>query len=538
MFTQQTFATVGAQAAPSPTVYSYKTSDSVTTVEAAGYFVAKENQLEEGDIILIQHGDGFGVFTVMGDTSTVVTVATPSNLRYVTSLDDLPEAAAGVITLADSTEYRFYSIIDGDGSRLVTGQNTVISSPSPGIGGFVTDNAAHALTLTGGFFTSSVQGGTVFDNATGGCIKVEPNAIALISGSLHREGSIGVEADSPLILDLMSVTPAFDTVNGINIYGTCGSIFMSNVSPSGISGYGVVVNTTSCIELRAEKSPMLTGGKCWDISGTIAEITVDGSTLRSTGDDTFCVSGVITRGMVLSSSSMISDIADSINITGSTIERLKFSDLDCEAPAGFSLVGDSASANIGSAGIIDSCNLGGVSGPLSGITQLDLKYTFMDSSNVRDTVTRGAMYFGGPSATPITTTLTTGTPEILEGTMTAGEQDNRWIVIENPDSATASALQYIGLTEFAGTMSVTLDGEKNGGGTLVADIGAYKNAGTPDSGDLPFNPPRHIELAGTVESIAFNVEVCVVAGDVIDIRINRTGSLADWDTRNIFISVD
>lgn len=71
-FTQNTFATVGSQAAPSPTVYSYGTEDNSAVVLTAGYFADKSNQLEQGDYVLGSVGDGNFVYVVSANTDTVV----------------------------------------------------------------------------------------------------------------------------------------------------------------------------------------------------------------------------------------------------------------------------------------------------------------------------------------------------------------------------------------------------------------------------------------------------------------------------------
>jgi hypothetical protein len=63
-FTQSTFAPVGPQSSDAPAVYSYSTSDTLATVKGAGYFVDKENQLEEGDIVFTQSSDGFTIMEV------------------------------------------------------------------------------------------------------------------------------------------------------------------------------------------------------------------------------------------------------------------------------------------------------------------------------------------------------------------------------------------------------------------------------------------------------------------------------------------
>jgi hypothetical protein len=56
-FTQNTLATVGAQASPAPTIYSYKTDDLISDVLSAGYFYEKRYQLNPSDKIMVTAAD-------------------------------------------------------------------------------------------------------------------------------------------------------------------------------------------------------------------------------------------------------------------------------------------------------------------------------------------------------------------------------------------------------------------------------------------------------------------------------------------------
>jgi len=73
-FTQNTLATVGAQSAPAPSVYSYSSNDSLATVTGANYFADKENQFSEGDWIFTLLSDGHAFLEVSSDTATVTVV--------------------------------------------------------------------------------------------------------------------------------------------------------------------------------------------------------------------------------------------------------------------------------------------------------------------------------------------------------------------------------------------------------------------------------------------------------------------------------
>jgi len=103
MFTQSTFAPIGANSAPSPATYSYSTSDPIATVTAQGYFADKQNQLETGDIIIVTSPEGSYILTVNSDTSTAIGSASLVNRVVVSEAADL----AG--TLDSNKEY----FIDG-----------------------------------------------------------------------------------------------------------------------------------------------------------------------------------------------------------------------------------------------------------------------------------------------------------------------------------------------------------------------------------------------------------------------------------------
>lgn len=487
-----------------------------------------------GDLDVTGLVDITGGLTVNG---TGIVSSPPANLIYVLTTSDLPAAVGGVRTLADAVEYALHADLNLGTDRIVMGSNTVLSSPAAGIGKITTNNALATVTMPGTFNVSTIQGGITLSNTTGPAIRCEPLSICFIKSTLHGACSIAVEIDGALLVDIDGCSPTnAGTLLGIALTGACDTIFIRNFTPFGPIG-GLSVNTTALTELRVDRSPMETTGVCLDIPGTVDRAIVTFCDMESSTETCVTVGGTVTGELDIEGALVTSDALSSIDLRGSTIARLLVRDVETIAPLGYSLRGDAASANITGSAAFEDCFFNGGVGTLDGITATDLKYRFTNTVGVPDTRVRGAMFFGGPGATPVTTTLTTGTPEILEGTMTEGAQDNRWDVITNPDSGTASALQYVGIDPFDGTMAVTLDGEKNGGGTLIAEIGAYKNAGAPDAGDLPFNPPRYIELAGTTESVAFNVEVSVVTGDIIDIRIDRVSSLADWDTRNIFVSV-
>lgn len=71
-FTQETFAPVGANSTNAPATYSYRSNDSLASIQATGYFQPKIFQLNDGDIVLVSASDGYGVGGVQSDQETLV----------------------------------------------------------------------------------------------------------------------------------------------------------------------------------------------------------------------------------------------------------------------------------------------------------------------------------------------------------------------------------------------------------------------------------------------------------------------------------
>lgn len=107
-FTQNTFAPIGANAAPCPALYSYSSDDDLSTVTTANYFLPKQPQLDEGDWILAYLSDGHAILEVLTDTSSVKTIdlavsvdqrIVEASTNYIASLDDDVIFATGNITV-------------------------------------------------------------------------------------------------------------------------------------------------------------------------------------------------------------------------------------------------------------------------------------------------------------------------------------------------------------------------------------------------------------------------------------------------------
>ncbi len=74
-FSQSTFAPFGPQAANTPKIYSYESTDVLAQAITAGYFEDKKYQLEKSDWILCVLGDGNALLQVLTDTASVVQVS-------------------------------------------------------------------------------------------------------------------------------------------------------------------------------------------------------------------------------------------------------------------------------------------------------------------------------------------------------------------------------------------------------------------------------------------------------------------------------
>jgi hypothetical protein len=131
-FTQDTFAPVGANSTDAPAIYSYSTSDTIATITAAGYFVDKQFQLEEGDIILCSTSNGF--ITISYDNVSESAKPSGLNAASVPSLEIYSDDGIETITAtqnnyadilvstitADSVANNFWTD-NGDGTATYTG---------------------------------------------------------------------------------------------------------------------------------------------------------------------------------------------------------------------------------------------------------------------------------------------------------------------------------------------------------------------------------------------------------------------------------
>lgn len=141
-FTQSTFATVGAQSTDTPSVYSYRTPDTLAQVKATDYFLDKSQQLEQGDFILAEASDSSGMLEVLTDRSSAATatfVQRIDNREVINKASDFPTTVGGKIPLVANTEYWI-----GSDSVSVPDEFTLASNVT-----FSGANGASKLTYTG-----------------------------------------------------------------------------------------------------------------------------------------------------------------------------------------------------------------------------------------------------------------------------------------------------------------------------------------------------------------------------------------------------
>lgn len=148
-FTQSTFATVGAQATDTPTIYAYKSTDTLATIRGTDYFIDKSLQLEEGDVIVTDASDGSTILQVLSDSSTAANAGFIEQFDsrvVINSKGDFPDPVAGVINLAANTQYLIGANVSIGTDRLLLAANTSVT-------GSESINVTLTYTGTGDMFT-------------------------------------------------------------------------------------------------------------------------------------------------------------------------------------------------------------------------------------------------------------------------------------------------------------------------------------------------------------------------------------------------
>lgn len=84
-FTPATLTRVGAQNDNAPTIWTYKTADALTAVDASGYFNSAANRLKVGDWVLVSSSSTYGIHIVTGNTRDLAAVPPVSGVVDVTN---------------------------------------------------------------------------------------------------------------------------------------------------------------------------------------------------------------------------------------------------------------------------------------------------------------------------------------------------------------------------------------------------------------------------------------------------------------------
>jgi len=133
-FDQSKFASVGAHSANTPNLFSYKTDDTFGVIILPNYFTEKRFQLEIGDFIIIQYGDGSGLFEVDSTRAGVNAVSQELPLNAFgnsVSVEELTSIAQLKFDLGQTEELKNF-ISNGGSVSIANGMLEVDSGGTPG----------------------------------------------------------------------------------------------------------------------------------------------------------------------------------------------------------------------------------------------------------------------------------------------------------------------------------------------------------------------------------------------------------------------
>lgn len=186
--------------------------------------------------VYIADGLGSGAWT----TSAVAT----ENLKFVSSLDDLPEPVAGVITLEDNTVYFQTGAIDVSTNTFVLGVNCTYRG-SASIGTVLSSSTTGTL-FTGVDRTCAVSdltivcpSGQIFDYTT------SMLAIFRLTDCTLVCDRIGEFSGTDWAARLTNVSALPYTTRGITMSGTCRNLTLETVALQGTAG--VAIDLGSCV---------------------------------------------------------------------------------------------------------------------------------------------------------------------------------------------------------------------------------------------------------------------------------------------------
>lgn len=427
-FTQDTFAPVGPQSTDAPSVYTYSTSDSLATIETAGYYLDKSNQLDQGDVIITNYSGGFGVFTVLGDTSSVVEsvsgdISAALPIIYLNSRQDVIDngtLSVDEITL-DLGNYYIGPSVDLGSDVMVLGGGTIVWGGTATISQITSSSSKPTITVrNGGFALTAIyaEGGLRVNNTGGGAaVRCEgTDVICSIRRLLTSVAGNVLEIDGASVL--LDSWTCLNAVNGIVMTGlnNTGPI-INNFNAIGLTGKGIYIDgdiVSGALRVNdaligdASNFPnnAIQGNGIEVASGrTIQGMSFSGDAISNTGNG-IKIAGDVDGGLSLDKTNILSFQDDGMDITGSTMSSFIADSVGITATGAgkFGLVGDAGSANITTgSGLVSSSFIDGVGaggGALSGITKKDAKWSFTNAGpKITDSASIAVFTLDAPATT-------------------------------------------------------------------------------------------------------------------------------------------
>lgn len=216
-------------------------------------------------------GSGINVSQSNG-TIQIGLSATPASTKtvIVNQLSDFPSPVAGVITLADNTEYAIQNDISTS-NRFVVGDNTVLSG---------SDSAVVTITYTGA--------GTMFTSVNS-TWKIRDLTVSCASGTMLDYSGSGVEIlqiiDSTIVADTLGTISGFvgmhvddvivnTTTDGLTFSGTCGVMLIEALLVTAAAGTVLDLNTAVLDSLSIDNCFVTLNGSSVFLDGAAASANI------------------------------------------------------------------------------------------------------------------------------------------------------------------------------------------------------------------------------------------------------------------------
>lgn len=249
----------------------------------------------DNGVLLWDEANGYPVVSKSGVWRQV----SLSDVVFVSSKDDLPDAIAGVITLAASATYYITGALDLTGDRLVCGDSTVILGASSENSSIKSTGLTSAALITSVYTLPirhiTLEATTIFD--LDASLTAGNQAIDWYGVNLSNTSDIGtIKGYSNFVVNSM----AFLGASGLIFDGTSGTISFTNTLFQASSGTIVTIAATATIERRFRiiYSSVVSLGTAVGIDvSTSATIPVEGYILDTVN---FSGAGTYTAGVTFS----------------------------------------------------------------------------------------------------------------------------------------------------------------------------------------------------------------------------------------------